>query len=125
MIDWLIENVWVSFLYDFLKFCLAYGFSRWLYEGYYKSKKYGGWVLIMNDGEAEKGTRKVTPEWAEKIFKDEYDFSIYVKSFISNFFRLNNIDITSQKAKDIGLIKIDDENQKIIIDQSKNPPKLK
>jgi hypothetical protein len=33
------------------------------------------------------------------------------------------MDISDQKAENIGLVKIDRDNKEIIIDQAKNPPK--
>lgn len=122
MIDWFTNHIG-DFLYDFFKMCGAYFFSRWLYEGYYKAWRYGGWqVTLINTTTGQDESRAIAPAWAEKILNDKHDFSLYLKSFVSPFFRLN-MDISDQKAEDQGLVKIDRANKKIIIDQAKNQPK--
>ena len=129
MLEWLQSNgdgFFLNTLYDIFKFIIGYLVAQWLYEGVYKKRKYGGWhleLLETEEGGEILATRKITPIWAEKIFKDDYDFSVYVKGFISPFFFLN-IDVSSEEAQRIGLIKIDNDTQKIIITQSKNPSKV-
>jgi hypothetical protein len=120
--DWLKDNMLASLLYDIFKFLVAYFLSGVLWHRCIKAWWYRGWVLIvMNDG-IELARRKITPTWAGKIFNDEYDFSIYVKSFVSPYFYLN-LDVASDEAKTGGLTTIDKTARKIIIDQAKNPPK--
>lgn len=119
-IEW--ASVGFNFVYDILKFIISYLIGRSLYDGVYKSIKYGGWTLEMADGEAVLATRNITPRCAEKILSDDYDFSVYVKGFASPYVYLN-IDVCSGRAKQERLIVLDKEAKKFTIDRSKNPAK--
>ncbi len=55
---------------------------------------------------------------------DKGEFSIYVKGIISPYAWLN-IDIASEEAEKIRLVKIDPSKKIIIVDLSKNPPNIK
>ncbi len=123
MLEWLQSNgdsFFLNMIYDIFKFTIGYLVAQWLYDGVYKKNKFGGWQLEMVEGDERLGGRNITPHWAEKIFKDDYDFSVYVKGFASPYVFLN-IDVNCDKAKEIGLVKVDEDSKKIIIDKSKNP----
>ncbi|MFZ2404731.1 MAG: hypothetical protein WAW41_06305, partial [Methylobacter sp.] len=82
-IEW--ASVGFNSVYDILKFIISYLIGRSLYDGVYKSIRYGGWTLVMADGETILATRNITPRCAEKILNDDYDFSVYVKGFASPY----------------------------------------
>ena len=122
MFEWLQANgdsFFLNMLYDIFKFSIGFLVAQWL-ERVYKKNKYGGWTIELVKGEESILKRDMTPMWVERIFKDDYDLSVYIKGFISPYFFLN-IDITCDKAKEIGLIKIDADKQTIVINQLKNP----
>lgn len=123
MLEWLQSNgdsFFLNMIYDIFKFTIGYLVAQWLYDGVYKKNKYGGWQLELVDGDERLGVRNITPHWAERIFKDDYDFSIYVKGFASPFVYLS-MDVSCAKAKEIGLIRVDKSTKKVIIDKSMTP----
>lgn len=97
MYEWLTGHAG-DFLYDFIKFCLAYLCSRRLYEGYYKPWKFGGWSVVLINTAAGEQRREIGSGWAEKILSDRHDLSLYLKSFVSPFFYLN-MDIGSRSRR--------------------------
>ncbi len=118
------ENLAVNFIYDVLKFIIAFIFVKFFYEKVYIKWKWGGWrVIILNEDRKQVVSRKLSCSVTKRIFEDLGEFSIYLKGIISPYGWLNNIDIASEKAEGIGLIERDYKNKMIIIDLSKNPSK--
>ena len=112
----------LNMIYDIFKFILGYFIAQWLYQGVYKGYIYKDWTIELHDNDGIMATRQITPIWVERIFRDDYEFSIYVKSFASPYFFIG-MDITSDKAKTLKLLVIDKENRRIFIDRTKNPEK--
>ncbi len=117
------DNLMVNFIYDVLKFIVAFIIIKFFYETIYMKKRWGGWkVIILDENEKEVLERELSAIVAKRILGDLGDFSIYLKGIVSPYGFLN-IDISSQKAIDLGLINQDESEKKIVINLSKNPKK--
>ena len=118
------DNLMVNFIYDVLKFIVAFIIIKFFYETIYMKKRWGGWrVIILDENEKEVLERELSAIVTKRILGDLGDFSIYLKGIVSPYGFLN-IDISSQKAIDLGLIKQDKLEKKIVINLSKNPKRV-
>lgn len=118
------DNLMVNFIYDVLKFIVAFVIIKFFYETIYMKKVWGGWKVIILDIDGnEVLERELSASVSKRIFGDLGDFSIYLKGIISPYGFLNKIDISSEKAIEIGLLIRDESKKKIIVDLSKNPKK--
>ena len=122
VLDMVKDNLMVNFIYDVIKFIVALVTVKFFYEKLYLENRWGGWkVIILDNHQVKVLERNLSPLVAKRIFDDLGDFSIYLKGIISPYGFLNKIDISSQKAVDIGLLMRNNLEKKIIIDLSKNP----
>ena len=114
------DKLMVNFIYDVIKFIVALVTVKFFYEKFYPKNRWGGWkVIILDNHQVKVLERNLSALVAKRIFDDLGDFSIYLKGIISPYGFLNKIDISSQKAVDIGLLMRNNLEKKIIIDLSK------
>lgn len=126
MIEWLEANrdgFLLNTFYDIFKFTIGYIVAQLLYHWIYMKLRYGGWTIMLHDKEDKEVIRPISPLCRQRMLRDHYELSIYIKSFVSPYFYLN-IDISSNKAKEIGLLVIDKEKREVFIDKTKNPASI-
>jgi hypothetical protein len=87
----------------------------------YKSKKFGGWQLIVKNGDATLAIRLVGPKKAEELLDDPTTLGVFVKGVVSPFCWLNE-DVLSEKGKTSGLFQVFTHQKTWLVDISKNPP---
>lgn len=118
-----VNSTALSMIGDLIKFVVAYGISRLIYEGIFKHLRYGRWMLsVKRDGE-ELTHRRLTKERAETITNNPDDLSIYVKGVVS-FYADLNMDICSTQAAEKGLLVIDRKARRIVVNLDHNPGPL-
>jgi len=119
----IVQGVVSGFIYDIGSLLGAFLLYKVIYEWFYIDWKWGYWnVHIVDESGEEVVNRPISTQAAKRIFDDQGDFATYIKGIISPYAQIN-IDIVSQKAKDIGLIEVDTLRKDINIDLSKNPPR--
>ena len=122
------EGLLAGFLYDVFSIMVAFVLVKILYEMFYMKYRWGNWKIKVTDSSHsnfEGAERSLTPSKAKEILEDEGEFSVYAKGVVSSTNSWLNIDIASKKAKEIGLVKIDEEKREICIDLAKNHQKKK
>ena len=110
----IIQSIIPNLFYDLFKMTLSFIFARYLYEYYIMDWFWGGWKIIINDSDKLKTERAISSATFKRINSDLTELSIYTKGVISPFCYLK-IDIVSPEAEELGLIRRDKENKRIII----------
>ena len=120
-VDELQSSFTLNLLYVLFKVFVGYIIARLTYEGIFKQWRYGGWsLLVMRDGH-ELARRKLSPQLAESVLKNDNDLSVYVKGVVS-FHEWLRMDICSPRARELGLLRLDKKAKTIMVDLDKNPP---
>jgi hypothetical protein len=119
--DQISNNFFYSSLYDIVKFFISYLIARQLYDRWYKKIRWGGWETVVVKGDEELTRRKMLPDRAEMVNKDDTELSVYIKGIVSPHAWLT-IDVCSEQAKQMGLLSLNRDKRRIVIDLAKNPP---
>jgi len=123
------EGILAGFIYDIVSLSLAFILIKLFYEQIYMRLKWGNWkIKVFSSDESSdfEGTERILlPKKAKEIINDMGEFSIYVKGVVASTNTWLNVDISSDKAKEIGLTKLDKTKREICIDVHKNPQKPK
>ena len=123
------EGILAGFIYDIVSLSLAFILIKLFYEQIYMRLKWGNWkIKVFSSDESsdfEETERILLPKKAKEIINDMGEFSVYVKGVVASTNTWLNVDIASDKAKEIGLTKLDKTKREICIDVHKNPQKPK
>lgn len=111
----------LSLIYDLFKVFTGYIIARLTYEGVFKKWRYGGWSLLVTRDGRELTRRKLSPQLAENVLKNDNDLSVYVKGVVS-FHDWLRMDICSPQARESGLLRRDKKAKTITVDLDQNPP---
>lgn len=115
----MLYDIVVNLVSGFASTVLAIVASATVYA-WYEKRRWGGWRIRIVRGDTLLEEQVVGIAKAKSIFADASELNIYCKSNASPYgmLRFNPI---STKAKEVGLMKIDDTTRSIIIDFDKNP----
>jgi len=112
------NSIGYDLAYDLFKIIIGFLFAKLLYEKVIMELWWGGREVIVKNADKVLAKRKLSPDVAKRIETDATDFSVYVKGVVSPFTWLN-IDVSSLKAEDLGLVH--KQGKLTTIDISKNP----
>ena len=116
------NSIGYDLAYDLFKVIVGFLFARFIYEKVIMELQWGGREVVIKRGGEALVQRKLSPDVAKRIETDATDFSVYIKGIVSPFTWLN-IDVSSLKAEDLGLVC--KQGKLTTIDISKNPHKKK
>ena len=114
---------WQEFVFTLLlgEFIIITG--NWFYDQIktqWQKIKYGGWKVVVKRPGKKNIVRQLSPMTVKKINEDEAEMSVLLKGVVSGFGWLNT-DLITEGIK-IGLLTIDNDALKYVIDFAKNPP---
>lgn len=115
----ILQNIIQNLVYDLFKITLSFIFARYLYETYFMKWLWGGWCIILKEGEKTITEREMSPTTYKRIKEDDTELSVYIKGVVSPFAWIN-IDVVSDEARQSKFLQWDQANKLIIIDLSKN-----
>jgi len=123
------DSILAGFIYDIISLSAAFILIKLFYEKIFMKLRWGKWkikVFSSDENSYFEGTERILlPKKAKEIINDMGEFSVYVKGVVASTNTWLNVDIASDKAKEIGLTKLDKTKREICIDVHKNPQKPK
>ena len=95
--------------------------SAFLIKDIWVRWRYGGWKVIVRDGEKELLLRNISPGKAKEILYEPAELSVFLKGVASPYGFLN-CDILT-RGKEVGLFVQEDQERCYFINLDKNPPR--
>ena len=98
--------------------------ASYLFWKFQERRTYGGWKVVVKNGDTILCTRPVGGRKAKEVMDDISTLSVFLKGIVSPFGWVN-LDLVSDEAKNLGLFKEDKKAREWVIDLAHNPPSTK
>lgn len=121
-IEDVISNLVVSLLVELIIVIMGVIIGHVIVERW-EEWRYGGWVVVLKDGEKELVRRRISPRKAKDILNEPAELSVFLKGVISPYARIH-CDLI-EEGRELGVLVEDRENRQFIIDLAKNLPRFR